>query len=162
MRRIELVVVGFLAVAALSSCNRQAEANNSPGSSATPRAPMAPPAPPPATAPGADSTGATAVSAPASPVARIVFIGKENACQCTRAAIDASWAALQEALAGVSIPIEQLYQDTQAAQVAPYKELQAFFALPAIYFLDASGGFLNQLQGEVTAGQIRAILFPGS
>ena len=36
----------------------------------------------------------------------------------------------------------------------------AFFALPAIYFLDASGGLLGQLQGEVTADATRAILFP--
>jgi hypothetical protein len=99
---------------------------------------------------------------PASRVARIAFIGKENACQCTRAAIDASWAALQEALGGAGIPIERLTIDGQASQVGPYRELQAFFALPAIYFLDASGGLIQQLQGEVTADAIRAILFPAS
>ena len=149
-----LIGVSLLAALALSGCDRKAEASNAPPSA--PRtAATAPPAPV-----AADPGGSAAATAPTSPVARIVFIGKENACQCTRTAIDASWAALQQALGGAGIPIEQLYQDTQAAQVAPYKAMQAFFALPAIYFLDASGGLLGQLQGEVTANAIRPILFP--
>ena len=155
-------LVGFLATVALSSCNRQAEASNSAGPSTTSAAQTGPATVPPATTPAADRSGTGAVSTPSSAVARIVFIGKENACQCTRAAIDASWAALQEALGGASIPMEKLTIDTQAAAVAPYRDMQAIFAVPAIYFLDASGGFLNQLQGEVTADQVRAVLFPGS
>jgi hypothetical protein len=151
------LIPSLVAVLALSGCDRKAEANNAPAPATTSVAQTATTA---ASAPVAADPNAPATSTPASPVAQIVFIGKENACQCTRAAIDASWAALQQALAGANIPIEKLAIDTQVDRVAPYREMQAVFALPAIYFLDASGAFINQLQGEVTAAAIRAILFP--
>ena len=159
MSNSNLIVLSLLAVVVLSGCDRKAEASNSPAPTTTAAAQTATTVPP---APVAGDPSTPAVSTPTSPVAKIVFIGKENACQCTRAAIDASWAALQEALGGASIPIEKLTIDTQAAAVAPYRDMQAVFALPAIYFLDASGGFINQLQGELTADAIRAILFPSS
>jgi hypothetical protein len=149
--------LSLLAALALSGCDRKAEANNAPAPATTAAAQTATTAAP---APVATDPSAPAASTPASPVAKIVFISKENACQCTRAAIDASWAALQEALAGANIPIEKLAIDTQVDQVAPYREMQAIFAVPAIYFLDALGGFVNQLQGEVTAAAVHAILFP--
>jgi hypothetical protein len=160
MHRTHLVAVAVIAVLALAGCSGKAEANSGPRASMDPAAPTATPAVPPATSPAADPTGAGAVSTPSSPVDRIVFVGKENACQCTRTAIDASWTALQEALGGASIPIEKLTIDTQAAQVAPYRDMQAILAIPAIYFFDALGGLVNMLQGEVTADAIRAILFP--
>jgi len=160
MRRIEFVAVTFLTVVALAGCNEKAKASSTSAPSTTAAAQTATSAASPATTPAADPSGTGAVSIPASTVARIVFIGKENACQCTRRAIDASWAALQEALGGATIPIEQLKLDTQADQVAPYQQLQAMMAVPGIYFLDASGGLVNMLQGEVTADAIRAILFP--
>jgi uncharacterized lipoprotein NlpE involved in copper resistance len=147
------LIPSLVAVLALSGCDRKAEANNAPAPATTSVAQTATTA---ASAPVAADPNAPATST----VAQIVFIGKENACQCTRAAIDASWAALQQALAGANIPIEKLAIDTQVDRVAPYREMQAVFALPAIYFLDASGAFINQLQGEVTAAAIRAILFP--
>ncbi len=153
-------VVAVVAVLAVAGCDRKAEASSEPRTSTTARAQAVTSAVLPATSPAADPTGSAAVSTPGSPVARIVFIGKENACQCTRAAIEASWAALQEALAGANIPIEQLKIDTQAAQAAPYRDLQAMMAVPGIYFLDASGGLVAMLQGEVTTDAIRAILFP--
>ena len=160
MSNRNLIVVFLLALPALSGCDRKAEASNAPGPATTSAAQTAATA---SSAPiASDPGGFAAVSTPTSPVARIVFIGKENACHCTQAAIDASWAALQEALGGASIPIEKFSIDTQAAQVAPYRDMQAILAIPAIYFFDAAGGFLNQLQGEVTADQIRAILWPAS
>ena len=160
MRRIDLVAVTFFAVVALSGCDRKAEANNSAGSSTTSAAQTGTAAPPAATTPAAVPSGAAAVSTPTSSVDRIVFLDKENCCQCTRAATDASWAALQEALGGASIPIERIHVDTQADQATPYRELQAMMAVPGIYFLNVSGGLVNMLQGEVTADAIRAILFP--
>jgi hypothetical protein len=160
MHRIQLVAVAVFTVLALAGCDRKAEANSEPRTSTTPAAQTATSAVPPATSPAAGPSGAAAVSTPASAVARIVFVDKENCCACTRRATDASWSALQEALGGASIPIERIHMDTQADQAGPYLEMQAMMAVPGIYFLDASGGFINMLQGEVAAGAIRAILFP--
>jgi hypothetical protein len=152
-----LVALSLLAVLALSGCDRKAEASSSPAPATTSAAQTATTA---TTSPVAANPNAPAVSTPTSPVAKIVFIGKENACRCTRAAIDASWAALQEALAGANIPIEKLLVDTQVDLVAPYREMQPLVAIPGLYFLDASGGYIHLLQGEVTAAAIRAVLFP--
>lgn len=92
-------------------------------------------------------------------VARVVFVGKENACQCTRKAIDASWKALEAALGPHNdISVEQVKVDTESDQVAPYRAQRAFMALPAMYFFDAAGGLVEMLQGEVTEEQIRAVL----
>ncbi|NMC68591.1 MAG: hypothetical protein GYA57_00830 [Myxococcales bacterium] len=159
MSHKNLIVGCLLSVVALSGCDRKADASNAPAPATTAAAQTATTASPTPVA-GDPAGSAAAVSTPTSPVARIVFIGKENACQCTRAAIDASWAALQEALAGANIPVERLQIDTQSVEVAQYREIQAIFGLPAIYFFDASGGFLRQLQGEVTADAIREILHP--
>jgi hypothetical protein len=160
MSNRNLIVVFLLALPALSGCDRKAEANSEPRTSTTSAVQTTTSAVPPAMSPAAGPSGAGAVSTPASAVARIVFVDKENCCACTRRATDASWAALQEALGGASIPIERIHMDTQADQAGPYLEMQAMVAVPGIYFLDALGGFINMLQGEVTASAIRAILFP--
>lgn len=166
MNKHNLIFLSLAAAAALSGCDRRAEPGG-PGASTNSPAPEATGAPPaqaataaPQESAAADPTGSSAVSTSASPVARIVFIGKENACACTRRSIDASWSALQEALGGAAIPIERLTIDGQPSAVEPYRQMQAFFGLPAMYFLDGAGGLVGQLQGEVTAEQVRAILFP--
>ena len=92
-------------------------------------------------------------------VARIMFVGKQNACDCTRKTIDASWKALQAAQGGKSrLPIEELKIDVDRAKVDGYRQKRAFVALPAIYFLDAAEGVRELLQGEVTEAQVRAVL----
>ena len=93
-------------------------------------------------------------------VARIVFIDKENCCQCTQDRIDASWAALQAALAGRAspVPVERVHVDTQPELAAQYRNKQAFMALPAVYLLDGSGNVVELLQGELTHAQVSAAL----
>jgi hypothetical protein len=91
--------------------------------------------------------------------AKIVFVGKEKACECTRKKVDAGWAALQEALGTpAKVPVEQLKVDTESDKVEPYRKQKPMMALPAIYFVDAKGAVLELLQGEVTAQQIAAAL----
>jgi hypothetical protein len=108
---------------------------------------------------GAEPAPGAAANTDAAKIARIVFVGKQEACDCTRAAIDASWAALEQALGTPArLPVEQLQNDTEGDKVAPYREQQAIMALPAIYFVDRGGRVLAQLQGEVTEQQIRAVL----
>ncbi len=92
-------------------------------------------------------------------VARIVFVGKQNACACTRKTIDASWKALQAALGNKSrFPIEELKVDVDGAKVDGYRSKRAFVALPAIYFLDGAEGVKELLQGEVTQEQVAKVV----
>jgi hypothetical protein len=114
----------------------------------------------PATGAAATSSAApAAASAGKATVAKIVFVGKQDACDCTKKAIDASWKALEAGLGPKNrIPIERLQSDTQADKVAAYQGRKAFFALPAIYFLDQTDSLVELLQGEVTQDQVRAAL----
>jgi hypothetical protein len=96
-----------------------------------------------------------AASPAAAKVTKIVFVGKEHACDCTRKTVDGGWAALQKALGTpAKLPVERLQIDTEAAKVAPYREQKPMMALPAIYFLDGKGAVTELLQGEVTLEQI--------
>ena len=96
---------------------------------------------------------------PARKLAKIVFVGKEHACDCTRKSVDAGWAALQKALGqSATIPIERMQVDTEAAKVEPYRTQKAIMALPAIYFVGAQDAVMEMLQGEVTEAQIQPIL----
>jgi hypothetical protein len=118
-----------------------------------------------ATSPGCHRSqaqaGAAASSTPApeKKLAKIVFVGKEHACDCTRKSVDAGWAALQKALGTPDkVPIERIQVDTEAAKVEPYRTQKAIMALPAIYFVGAQDAVLDMLQGEVTEAQIQPIL----
>jgi hypothetical protein len=88
-------------------------------------------------------------------VSRVVFVGKEHACDCTRKTVDAGWAALQKALGTApKLPVEKLQLDTQADKVAPYRQQKPMVALPAIYFLDGKDAVLELLQGEVSESEL--------
>ena len=94
-------------------------------------------------------------------VARIVFIGKQDACDCTRARIDGSFAALQSALGGrEEIPVERLRVDVDEQRVATYREMRSIMVLPAIYLLGGSGELTEMLQGEITAEQFLTAIDP--
>lgn len=94
--------------------------------------------------------------------ARIIFVGKEHACDCTRKSVDAGWAALQKALGTpAKLPVERLQIDTQGDQVGPYRQQKPMMALPAIYFVDGNNVVLGLLQGEVTAEQISEAIATG-
>jgi hypothetical protein len=108
--------------------------------------------------PGATCTGPNSAAAAAA-VTKIVFVGKEHACDCTRARVDAAWAVLQKALGATpKVPVERLQIDTEGDKVAPYRQQRALMALPAIYFLNAKGEVVELLQGEVTAEQVAKAL----
>jgi hypothetical protein len=105
------------------------------------------------------SAPATTKAAPAKTLTKIVFVDKEHACDCTRKAVDAGWAALQKALETPNkLPVQRFHVDTQAAQVDPYRSQKAIMAMPAIYFVDEKESVLDMLQGEVTEAQIQPVL----
>ena len=102
---------------------------------------------------------AAAEPAAAAKVARIVFVGKQEACDCTRTAIDAAWAALQKVLgAPAKVPVMRLQIDTQEDEVEPYRRQRAMVALPALYFVDQEGSVVALLQGDVSEAQIAGAL----
>jgi len=94
-----------------------------------------------------------------SKIAKIVFIGKQDACDCTRKRVDDAYAELQSALAShKDITVERIRVDTDSAQVEPYRKLRAIMVLPAIYLLDKSGKLVEMLQGEVKSEQVKKVL----
>ena len=147
MSRIALLVMLVLSTAVTACENRTAEAASTTASAAV-------------VASGASNVAAAAANKDtASKVARIVFVGKEHACDCTRKRVDAGWAALQKAIGTpAKLPIETLQLDTQEDKVEPYKKMRPIMALPAIYFIDAKDNLVEMLQGEITDAQVSSVL----
>jgi hypothetical protein len=105
------------------------------------------------------NTEAATRAAPSAKVAKIVFVDKQNACECTRARIDKTWNALQKVLGSpASIPIERYDLDTQAEQLEPYFLMERLMVPPGIYLLDEGNGVIQLLQGELTEQQLREAL----
>lgn len=100
-----------------------------------------------------------ASSAVAEPVAQVVFLDQEEACDCTKKRIDASWNELQTALGpSNSLQVERVHLDTQKDLAKDYLKAKPVMVPPGIYFMSAKGDLLEMLQGEVTAAQISAVL----
>jgi len=120
----------------------------------------------PACAKGKGAPAAAMAATPATPttskVARVVFMDKEHACECTRKRVADTWAALQTALGTPpKLPIERIYVDTQAAQAGPYTSVKPLMVPPGIYFVDQQLHVFELLQGEVKAEEITAVLKRG-
>jgi len=132
---------------ALAACTTPPPAASTP-------APAAPAAPKGLSA----AAGAAPTAVAASRVAKVVFVGKKEACECTRKAIDASRKALTTALGARGITVEEIQSDIDGSKVEFYKVLKPHLTLPALYFLDAKDGIVELLQGELTEAQIQAVL----
>ncbi len=65
---------------------------------------------------------------------------------------------LQASLDEKKIPVERYHIDTQAKQADVYRKLKPMVTVPAIYLLNADGGLIELLQGEVTAKQVATAL----
>lgn len=92
-------------------------------------------------------------------VAKLVFVGKEKACDCTRTRIDLGWTTVKKALGDPPrVPVQRLRSDADPIQVGGLREKKAMVTLPALYFLDAKGSVLKLLQGELKKEQIVAAL----
>jgi hypothetical protein len=112
----------------------------------------------PAPAQAVASASAATTNGP-STVSRIVFIDKENACDCTRKRIEDTWAAMQAALGTpTTLPVERIHVDTQAAQARVYTLFKPLIVPPGVYFIDEHNAVIDMLQGEVKTEQIAAML----
>jgi hypothetical protein len=110
------------------------------------------------TQPAAAPAPPAAMTKPPAKIARIVFIDKEHACDCTRKRTDDAWAALQAALGASARPVERIHVDTQATQAGAYTAAKPLMVPPGIYLVDAANTVIDMLQGEVTTAQIAAAL----
>lgn len=112
---------------------------------------------PPTTTGSAPVVAAPRVAAPR--VARIAFIDKADACDCTRKRVEGTWAALQSALGTpATLPVERIHLDTQPARAETYTLLEPLMVPPGVYFVDGGDAVIELLQGEVTIEQIAAVL----
>ena len=103
---------------------------------------------------------APSAEVPAGPVARIVFIGQENACDCTTKRITDVTTALTAALGGRELAIEHLHagRDSDHEAVEMHREMRAFMVAPALFFFDAQDRLVEMTQGEVDEVEFRRIL----
>ncbi len=96
---------------------------------------------------------------PQSKLAKIVFVDKEKACDCTRKRVEGTWSALQAALGTPpALPVQRLHVDTQAAEAAAYTSAKPLMVPPGIYFVDGQGAVVELLQGEIETKEIEALL----
>lgn len=131
-----MLIVVVLALGAVVGCNQKAEA-----AGGTEQA-----------QPAQSTSAATRKSA----VARLVFLDKAEACECTQKTINKGWSTLQTALgSGNPLPVDRIHIDTQADQAAPLLAQRKIVAVPALYVLDASGNVLEMLQGELEEAEVR-------
>lgn len=100
-----------------------------------------------------------AKSQPAAKLAKIVFVDKEKACDCTRKRVEDTWSVLQSVLGTPpALPVVRLHVDTQAAEASAYTSAKPFMVPPGIYFVDGQGAVVQMLQGEIEAKEIEAAL----
>lgn len=98
-------------------------------------------------------------STPTSSIAKIVFVGQKQACNCTRDRIDRTWKTLQESLGGrKDIAIESIELDVDEDRYDEMDRLQSMIVPPGLYFFDSNDKFVKMLQGELEAGQIAEAL----
>ena len=95
----------------------------------------------------------------ASKVTRVVFLDKQEACDCTKTRIELSWNALTDALGNPpAIKVERVHMDTDPMTADPYKKMRPVMVAPAIYFLGEQDKLLEVLQGEVSKDKIKKLL----
>ncbi len=92
-------------------------------------------------------------------VARIVFVGQKQACDCTRERIETTWTALNAVLKmKPGLPVERIQRDVDIEKTEKMAELKPLMVAPGIYFIDAKDGLLELRQGDVSKEQIEKIL----
>lgn len=109
---------------------------------------------------GEQATIPSSPEAAGSAVRTIVFVDQEECCDCTRERQAATWRNLQEAIAGngLKIAVETVHFDSQAEAAAMYLDLKPIMVFPGLYFLDDKEELVEQLQGELSVEQIKAVV----
>jgi hypothetical protein len=146
MQPLSIFALLVLSITATACENRKAEAALASASAAI-------------VAPAVSAAELATTSNATAEVAKIVFVGKEHACDCTRKKVETALVALQQVLGTpFKIPVEMLKVDTEEEKVEPYRKQKPMMAVPAIYFVNGKGDVIDMLQGEITAEQVARIL----
>ncbi len=106
----------------------------------------------------AEPPATASATAPAASVASVVFLGQEEACDCTRKRIDDSWAVLDAALKDRGIPYERMQTDIDTTATELWRAKRTWMVAPAVFFVGTDGEIVELLQGEITAEQVEALL----
>jgi len=94
-----------------------------------------------------------------SKVARIVFVGQKQACDCTRNRIEATWNTLKNTLkAKPELPVKRIQRDIDVEETKKMAKLKPLMVAPGIYFIDKEDGLVELLQGEVSREQIEKVI----
>lgn len=114
----------------------------------------------PAVAPDAEKPAPLATQAVESAkVAKVVFVGQKDCCQCTGDRILASWTSLEEVLAKhADVAVDRFDIDVDEARATEMEKLGKVMVIPGLYFLSADGKLVKLIQGEVTAAQVAEVL----
>lgn len=92
-------------------------------------------------------------------VAKIVFVGQQTACECTRKRIDTSWEALSAVLADHrEIEVERIALDVDEQRYNELDDLRSLLIAPGIYCFGADGKLIEMLQGEVEEYKIAELI----
>lgn len=133
-----VAIVGLVALGAVPACNQSGSAEGG-------------------TAAAASASAASVV--PKAAAARVVFVDKEEACECTQAKIDAGWTAVQAAIGSTTaVKLERIHMDSQPGVAAPILAKRQIVAVPAAYVLDATGNVLDVFQGDIEEQAVRNAL----
>jgi len=139
IKTLLLCIVTLAAIFSLA-CNRTSSAGNKQGSNVK-------------VAQAKNSTKAE------SKVARIVFVGQKQACDCTRNRIEATWNTLKNALkAKPELPVKRIQRDVDVEEMKKMARLKPLMVAPGIYFIDKQDGLVELLQGEVSKEQMEKVI----
>jgi len=92
-------------------------------------------------------------------VAKIVFVGKKNACDCTARRVEGTWDALHFALKGhKGLKVKRVAVDVHEKEVGSLRAKRRFMVLPALYFFNPEGKLVGVLEGELRPEKISQML----
>ena len=92
-------------------------------------------------------------------VARIVFVGQQEACDCTQSRVRKSWDALQAELTKhPGIQVERIALDTDRQRARALRKQRRFMVVPAVYFFNPQGKLVGMLEGELKQDMVEDML----
>ncbi len=92
---------------------------------------------------------------PGEKVAKIVFVGQKDACECTKKRVQETWNALQFALKKhQGVKVERIARDVQKDRAQKLKNKRRYMVMPALYFFSPEGKLVAMLEGELKPDQI--------
>jgi hypothetical protein len=108
----------------------------------------------------ATSAPPPAVEVPRAAVSSVVVLELKASCPCTQTRQKESRAAFDATLAARATKpsLTVIHMDVESEKAQFYQDMHEPVVSPAYYFLDAAGGLVTFLQGDITGEQFQAAL----